>query len=524
MFLPFVRGLSLGILSSGALIAIGLLTGVVSGVNRFVFVGVAVAAFLFSFLSPGGRWATVAGSLVVTGLGLGSGAISGFGRLEIALVAGGLVGSVVALGLLPKGFPATTGFVAVTVLVLVLAALVPLVLDGGTLGHDESAYALKGRVWLQGTPDTGWSLHRGPALSVFGYLMLALDGAEPALRSIGLISLAALIAATWALGERLFGGVVGPVAALVVVAGPSMLRRATEYLTDIPSAALLTACMVIVWGEFAGRDEGPTMRLLWMLPLAWGAFYLRYQSILAFGLIALTIMILWLPRVRSRPWPLVATLGIGLVGLLPHFLYSIAETGSPLGIIQYTSRVAGRAYLGEGLVDYALAMAWPLMGLVGIPIAVFFSWWIVAYWRKADQRMRAIFLGIPALGQVILLGLLSHGEPRFVFFPLALLSVGGAAGFMALSRDWQPRVKRGAEFALASLLIGSIALSIAATRGSVDNRVLSNEPVELAAELVEAETASDSCGVMTSYAPQITFYSGCATSVFRPNLDPRCCG
>ena len=110
-------------------------------------------------------------------------------------------------------------------------------------------------------------------------------------------------------------------------------RRATEHLTDIPAAALLVVCTVIVWREFSER-EAPTYRLLMVLPFAWLAFYLRYQSLLAFGLIGLTVLVLWWRKVARRPGPLVLAVAIGALGLVPHVRYSIEETGSPIGILR----------------------------------------------------------------------------------------------------------------------------------------------------------------------------------------------
>ena len=66
------------------------------------------------------------------------------------------------------------------------------------------------------------------------------------------------------------------------------------------------------------------------------------------------------------------------------------------------------------------------------------------------------------------------------------------------------------------VLVGSLALSVYNARRSVDNRIASNEPVELAAEVISVEAGDESCGVLTSYSPQITFYSACAAEVFRP--------
>jgi hypothetical protein len=73
---------------------------------------------------------------------------------------------------------------------------------------------------------------------------------------------------------------------------------------------------------------------------------------------------------------------------------------------------------------------------------------------------------------------------------------------------------------LLALLAGSVVLSVAATRVSVENRLLSNEPVEMSAEFVEAVSVGRECAVMTSYRPQISFYSGCSTRAFDTRLEP----
>ncbi|HSM45345.1 MAG TPA: hypothetical protein VK969_10055, partial [Acidimicrobiia bacterium] len=262
----------------------------------------------------------------------------------------------------------------------------------------------------------------------------------------------------------------------------------------------------------------PSYRLLWVLPVAWLAFYLRYQSILAFGLIGVTMAILWRPRIRARSGPVVAAAMLGVAGLVPHAVFAVSETESPIGILVATGEVAGREFIGEGLVDYALLLGWPLAGLVGLPLFVSFLWWLVRGWSVPEQRRRGLFLAVPALGQVLALGIVSHGEPRFVFFPLALLAVGAVAGVAEVSGSWRPRLRFGVRAGLVVLVFGSVVLSIVTTRGSVENRRLSHEPVEMSAEHVEAVSDGAECGVMTTYLPQVTYYSECSTYPFRTSL------
>lgn len=517
-----IRGAAAAGITGGGLFALTLVVGLSTGANRLLFVVVAVAGMVFGLIEPDGSRIAVAGALLGSGLALVGGLASGFGWLEVSGALGGVMAAAFLIVRPLKGFSSMTvapWLVGSVILGAVLVPLVPLVLGGETLGHDESAYALKARSWVEGTPDTGWSPHRAPALSAYGYGVLALGGAEQGLRAIGLVSLAGLALATWWLGFRIGGRWVGPVAAAVVIAGPTIQRRGTEFLTDIPAAGLLVLIMILLWRDFENR-KGPTYSILLVLPFAWLAFYLRYQSVLALGLIGLTIAILWWRQIVSRPGPVVAAVIVGFVGLIPHFLYALEETGSAIGILTLTSRAAGREFLGEGLVDYAALLVWPLAGLLGGVIVVFFIWWVVASWPSSDQRRRGLFLLIPALGQVVALGVVSHGEARFVFFPLALAAIGGVIGALHVSERWSENVAFGARLALMVLLVGSVALSVTTTRRAVQNRILTNEPVELSADVIKAVSDDLDCGVLTSYTPQLTFYSGCATDIFRDWLEP----
>lgn len=408
---------------------------------------------------------------------------------------------------------------AVLALVLVVSNLLPLVLDGGGLGHDEAAYALKARHWIDGTPETGWNLHRGVATSAYGYLVFAMGGGEGALRLFGLAALVGFVAAIWILGDRIGGKWVGPLSAIALLSAPVLLRRSTEFLSDVPSAALLVAMMIVVWSQF-GEREKPGYRLLWLLPFAWAAFYVRYQSVLSFGLIALTIGILFGRKVKRGWRPVVLTAVVGLVGLIPHFVFAVSETGSPLGILFFTADVAGRDYWGQGLVDYFSLMAGPLAAFIGPLAVLFFVWWLIADWRSVSQRTRCLFLMIPAVAQVLILGVLSHGEARFIFFPLALTLIGGVTGAMTVVPRWKPRTARVVRFGLIVLLIGSFALAAVYVRRAVDNRAEDTEIIVAAANQLRETSGGQTCGVVTSYFPQITYYSDCYTQFFRDNLDP----
>jgi hypothetical protein len=514
-----VRGGALAGLLGVAVLAVALLTNLTPGTSLALYPLSALAAVAYALVPDRETTPQVLGSLSFGVLALSLGLFTGFGALEIS----GVIGAMAALVVLDRGLPWKTRIpiAAMGAIVLVAAAanLLPLVLDGGGLNHDESAYALKARHWIEGTTETGWNLHRGIAMSAYGYVVFEAGGDEGALRLLGLAAIVGFGIATWILGNKLGGKWAGPLAAIALMASPVLLRRSTEYLSDVPSSALLMASMIVVWKQF-GEREKPGYGLLWLLPFAWAAFYIRYQSVLSFTLIAITIGVLYREEVKLGWRPTALTAGLGLLGLIPHFVFATSETGSPFGIILFTADVAGREYWGEGLVDYFLLMGWPLAAFVGPAAVVFFVWWLISGSDSTSERVRCLFLMIPAAGQVLLLGAVSHGEARFIFFPLALTLIGGVIGVSVVMRAWRQRTASAVTLGLAVLLIGSLAMSASYVRRAVENRKVATVPIEMAAQQLRAIAADGTCGVMTSYQPQITFYSKCDTQPFRTYLEP----
>ncbi|HSM44975.1 MAG TPA: hypothetical protein VK969_08165 [Acidimicrobiia bacterium] len=519
----FLRGGALAGLAGGVVFGVALLTGLTGGppISVYPVAGIAAVIFALTFALIPDREATpqILGVLAVGVVALLAGVTAGFGALSLSGVGGSVLGVTLSGRRTDWWQRIPPAAVASMALAVVVASLIPLVLDGGGLNHDESAYALKARHWIEGTPETGWNLHRGIAMSGYGYLVFQVGGDERALRFLGLAAIVGLAIATWILGSRIGGRWVGPLSAVAVLSSPSVLRRSTEFLSDVPSSALLMAGMVVIWKQFGERDE-PGYGLFWLLPFAWAAFYIRYQSVLSFGLIVLMIGLLFWEKVKKGWRPVAAASTLGVLGLIPHFVFAGSEEGNPLGIILFTAEVAGREFYGEGLVDYFLLMAWPLAAFVGPVAVVFFVWWLVVGWDHVTERTKCLFLMIPAAGQVLILGVLSHGEARFIFFPLALTLIGGVVGFLHVQDRWEPATARVTGLALAVLLFGSLAMASTYVREAVENRARGTEVIVAAAHEVEEMSGAKSCGVMTSYFPQVTYFSSCHTHFFRPELDP----
>ena len=202
-------------------------------------------------------------------------------------------------------------------------------------------------------------------MSVYGYLVLRRGRSEPGLRMIGLVGVLGLAAGVWALGRnprqsegRRFGR-------SAVVAGPSMLRRAPS----ISVTSLQRFARVVRGDRMAGVRESrpPSYRLLWVVPLALTAFYLRYQSILSLALIGVVVLGLWWPKVRHRPGPVVAVVLIGIIGLIPHLIEAVDLTGKTMGDTHLHRwhrrarlRWAGPCRLRQSVAVVALRPNWPI--------------------------------------------------------------------------------------------------------------------------------------------------------------------
>lgn len=508
-------------------ISVGALLGLNArpGVERTAVVVVTLAlAFLLHDRDGqewrGGAWLGIAVGLIGTvGLELVAANPSvGAGQI------GALFGAIVvfpALSMAGSGIPGSTYAMAgLGMLVAFVAiALVRTIVDGGALGHDEAAYALKARSWVAGTPETGWQLHRAPLNSLLATPIVAFTESEVALR---------LVAALLATGSLLAGGLVamhrgGPWAGVVAVAtvgtSLSFLRRGSEFLTDVPSAGLLLLAVWMVLRAMSDPDRYGRW-LVWLGPLVLAAFYMRYQSALAVIGIALAASIAWPSVVRRLIRPLTIAGGLAVAGLVPHLIWATVVAGAPWGIVLLTGDAGGRQFLGEGLVDYAAMFPVELAGPAGAVVTAIGLVWALwksgqfLFGRRDPDHRAALFILVVVVVAVVPLGLVAHGEPRFVFLPVWLLIAAGAGVLVGIfSRLRQPYL------ALTVAIAGLVWLPLfAETVRRVDrNAEARGETLTVlveASNLIEVDGPGD-CAVLTTYQPQVTWYSACETELLR---------
>jgi hypothetical protein len=383
---------------------------------------------------------------------------------------------------------------------------------------DEAVYALTTRHWLQGTPDTGWGITRPPMLSLLGVVPLLFSASEAAFRVVGLLFGIGALAATWYVAR----GTVGPAAALValvaVAAAPLLQVDAGLFLNDVPAMGVLLLLLALAW-RLLERPGPVGWELLWLAPVAAAAFYLRYGSALALVAIGITVVALW-PRRLLEAWPRVVGASLLLLLLLvPHAVFAMAQTGSPLGVAASAQDGAAGAYLGAGMVQYLAWLPAPLFGIVPGAIAVIglvgaaHRLALAGLRREWEARSRAVsLLVLPALLLIGVLGLVQLPQGRYIFLPMVLLVIAGS-GFVADAARKPGMAGRTVSLVLAAALGAALVGSALEMPQRADRRVARYAWLREAGGWIR-EASNGSCSILASDFPQLTWYSACPTYNF----------
>lgn len=418
------------------------------------------------------------------------------------------------------------------VLLLFAAIVVRLIVASPVMGFDESIYALTSRWWVSGTPNTGWSAHRSPGLSLLGIVAVPFAPAEAPFRLFGLVFGIGALVGTWRLGRELAGPAAGVAAALAVATIPDLQLNAGAFLTDVPSAALMILLMLLTWRRLEGGADADVAGrgLLLLAPVAAITFYVRYGAAVPIVLLVATVLLLW-PRNILRRWPAVlATAALLLVLLAPHMILATSLLGAPWTIALSARNLAAPAYLGQALQVYLsqffTTVAGPIAGALAVAGIAGGAFHFLA-WRRIDRLSRAyLFVLLPALSVGLLLGLVTLAQTRYIYVSLILLAV---AGGLAIAPLWQrlpslPRVAIGTlafvTLAIAMLNAGTTMVAVQAAYARTQrDLVIASERIRADALAASPDGRLD-CSVLAYPVPEVTWYSGCATFHFGYPAEP----
>jgi hypothetical protein len=209
-----------------------------------------------------------------------------------------------------------------------------------------------------------------------------------------------------------------------------------------------------------------------------------------------TAAALWWRALARRPAPVLAAAAVFALLLVPHVLHSLDRTGSWLGVLEVSRKMPRRAYVGEGLVTYLSSNPFVFYGAVVAPVMLA---GVATAWRGGRA---AWLLLVVALGQIVSLGLQSHGQPRYVFVAVALLVVLGVRGLRSVEL---PRIA----FALVALAWLGVAIAVVPLQRSIAH---ARAPLVAAGDVIREDAGGRPCLVSATAVAQLMWYARCAGS------------
>jgi 4-amino-4-deoxy-L-arabinose transferase-like glycosyltransferase len=379
---------------------------------------------------------------------------------------------------------------------------------------DEAEYLLAARSVVLDTPTTGFFAGRPMLLSWILSASFAVGAGEVGARVFMVLVSFAGVVLCYRIGKELFGQVSGLVAALLLSTVYVHIFYSNRILTEIPH---VTACLLGMDLLLSGRPR----RVLLAVPLLVVGALTRFPAALL-GVVVLAYAVLVERGKLARSRPFLGSVALGVLCGMPYLAWAWATHGDPLFAYKASSFHMPSLGLGDGLegLRYYLALVYQTMGpVIGAVLVVgvvrslrfvltprrvllegdrelaagllLFLWmatpvlYFSFFLRPLDDRFTILALP-PALivtgeATVWLAGLIARGRPRLAA-AVALLAGAAAALFLLGPADRLIRYKVG-------------------TYGSTRDAGL----------WIKAHS-KPGARIMTSAAPQITYYAERATA------------
>jgi hypothetical protein len=287
----------------------------------------------------------------------------------------------------------------------------------------------------------------------------------------------------------------------VVVGAHGIAWRGHELLSDLPSTTCVLMGLAVLAEELCASG-GPRWRILAAAPWLAAGFYLRYASVVPIALVVLAVALVAGRRLVASGAAVRVAGFAALFALLlvPHVVQAVQVTGSPVGIIRFSSGVPRQDYFGDGLVNYLFGNPFAMYGVLATPVLLA---GLVSGLRALAAPARVFWL--VAVGQVVILGLMSHGQPRYIYVALSLLVV---LGVELLRRFEAPAWRRAASALVGLAALASLVGAVIAARHSHGWL----DPIAEAGAIIRRDAAGRPCHVVSRRFTQLMWYSGCASA------------
>jgi 4-amino-4-deoxy-L-arabinose transferase-like glycosyltransferase len=396
-----------------------------------------------------------------------------------------------------------------------------IVSKGSPLGHDEAVYALRARDFLTGDVSGWyWFPFRAPGLPLALTPVAAFRATEPYLRMVIAGFGAILVVSTWWLGRTMFGRRAGLIAAAGVALTPAIVATSVQVWPDVPGAAIgFLAIALYAWALAGSRLTVPVMVGIGILTGI--ATLIRFGAPIPIG-IGLAAVTVWRYQLALETWRRV--LGVAFAAsILPAVILLVpgatawaqwtanAEPVAAFESFSYLKASKGFHWT-TGFIDY-----WRARGrLVGTSTVAFLVGvgLLGAMLGAVQRKVSALALAVVITSGVLTFGVLAYmltGEIRYLSPAIPWVWIGAASGIAYLTKHWSR---------LTTVALGTVILIVGVTSSMPQvlkkydfNRNLYSV-IQTASVAIDDASTDYTCSVITSYTPQVGWYSKCVVFPF----------
>lgn len=421
---------------------------------------------------------------------------------------------------------------AVVLCLYVIAALSSLMVRA-PLGHDESVYALRGRDLVDGWRNFSgsyWADYRAPGLPVLLSISNRLVGEYVTVnRGVVVLAGAAIVCLVWALAREYGSRWVGVIGALLLIASSGFMYSSTRLLADVPGAAFSLAAVLVYAVEMR------RVRLRWsfvFVPLlAFVATASRFGAPFMIGAGLTAVFVVAAPQLwRSRDWialgqSLALAIGTGLTAVLAlftHLLSTLSLTPARANSALTGSKGLTPASGFSDLVDVTSPWTTNPEPLWSTAVAVIVIVGVVASWvGAATRRMRpeiVVFGTVAgALSTVAVTASVGLVVANYLTLALPYWVLAAGAGLrwlgVLLLSALDGRAVRAARVAMCGLALLLVVWCVRDSRDSHQSQKASYAALT-AVSIAAGEALGPDCIIVTSYTPQVGYYSDCLVAPF----------
>jgi hypothetical protein len=410
------------------------------------------------------------------------------------------------------------------------------------IGHDEAVYSLRARDLLNHgwstTTGSYWTDYRAPGLSVLMSLVGQVIGLHVSTsRAIVMVLGAAIVVATWDIARRIGGDIAGVVAALVLTASFGFTLTSSVLLADVPGAAFAIVAVVVYFAEIERGVLRWSFVLVPVLTFCGTVSRFGAPFMLAAGLVGVSLIAV-VDVYRARNWVLVgqALLLAAAVALTCALvlLTDLLSLGTLSPVEANRRLIDGKGYdTSSGLRDLERVVN-PWSGYVhqlwSRPVAIFAAAGIgLAIIGVLLKKLRArVVIGVgfacvsSTMAIVVSVGLVQTNYLVLTLPYWAILAGLGYGWFFAevwrsaaRAEDWRP-----------ALIVAGVLVAIPFVADAAHDARSKHVGYEISfgvirgASVAAGDGLGDDCLLVTSYSPQVGYYSRCRVVTFdKSRLD-----